>query len=141
MLMGVTCVCCAFDNLQKRFPELYAQLEGDIDKVASRVAWEYLEGMNWVLCYYACGPAALDWRQQQQQEQGAASAGAVGASWSYSYSHHYAPLMQVGGEAGTRVRSRCLVACGWVHLWCVSVPLCMMLCCAALWCALLCAVQ
>lgn len=100
------CLCFALLNLQRRFPELYAQLEGDVDKVASRVAWEYLEGMNWVLCYYACGPAALDWGQQQQQEQqqGAVSAGAVGASWSYSYSQHYAPLMQVGPEAGTHLQ-------------------------------------
>jgi hypothetical protein len=75
-------------------------MDGDVDRVAARVSWEYLEGMNWALCYYACGPAALDWRQQQQQqqEQGTASAGAVGASWSYSYSHHYAPLMQVRAE-------------------------------------------
>jgi hypothetical protein len=78
---------------QMRFPELYVQYEGDVDKVASSVAHEYLEGINWVLRYYACGPATVDWRQQQQQQGGGADT--PGASWSWCYSYHYAPLMQV----------------------------------------------
>jgi len=101
VLTSVGCPCC--HALQMRFPELYEQVEGDTDKVASRVAWEYLEGMNWVLRYYACGPAALDWRQQQHDTAVAAAdhgssdaAGVPGASWSWCYSFHYAPLMQVG---------------------------------------------
>lgn len=81
--------------LQMRFPELYEDVEGDVDRVAPRVAHEYLEGMNWVLRYYACGPAAIEWRQQQQQGSQGSSAGVVGASWSWCYSYHYAPLMQV----------------------------------------------
>lgn len=87
-----------FDVLQMRFPELYEDVDGDVDRVAARVAHEYLEGMNWVLRYYACGPAALVWRQRQQQQQDdiqGGSAGVAGASWSWCYSYHYAPLMQV----------------------------------------------
>jgi hypothetical protein len=80
---------------QMRFPELYVQYEGDVDRVASRVAYEYLEGTNWVLRYYACGPATVDWRQQQQQQQGGGGGDTPGASWSWCYSYHYAPLMQV----------------------------------------------
>lgn len=92
-----------------RFPELFEELEGDVDKVAARVAYEYVEGMQWVLRYYACGPAAIDWRRQQQQQGSGAAAGSSGssgggdegaalvsgASWSWCYAYHYAPLMQV----------------------------------------------
>lgn len=110
------------------FPELYEQVEGDTDKVASRVAWEYLEGMNWVLRYYACGPAALDWRQQQHDSSDAA--GIPGASWSWCYSFHYAPLMQVccavgcslipstvQGPAAAMTKFACLLTSGWTLPW------------------------
>ena len=89
---------------QMRFPELYSQLDGDTDRVAARVASEYLQGMSWVLRYYACGPAAISWRQQQQQGGAGSSSGSAGevpgASWSWCYKHHYAPLMQVRGRRG-----------------------------------------
>jgi 5'-3' exonuclease len=79
-----------------RFPDLYRHMEGDVDRVAARVAWEYLEGMNWVLRYYACGPAAVSWRQQQPAAGSSGSSAEVpGASWSWCYKYHYAPLMQV----------------------------------------------
>lgn len=54
---------------QARFPELFQQCEGDIDKIAARVSWEYLQGMNWVLKYYAAGPAAIHWQQEGEQQQ------------------------------------------------------------------------
>lgn len=52
---------------QARFPELCQHCQGDVDKVAAKVSWEYIHGMQWVLKYYTAGPAAIRWQQQQQQ--------------------------------------------------------------------------
>ncbi|WIA40164.1 hypothetical protein OEZ86_013561 [Tetradesmus obliquus] len=107
---------------EARFPELLEEFEGDVDRVAARVAWDYMQGISWVLRYYTCGPAALQWQQHgqpaaaaaaagQQQLRGSnsssskksksassssseAAAGIEGASWTWCYPHHYAPLMQ-----------------------------------------------
>jgi hypothetical protein len=35
--------CVSLCVLQARFPELMEDLEGDVDRVAARVAWDYLQ--------------------------------------------------------------------------------------------------
>jgi len=47
-------VCCdALRPHQMRFPELFDEMDGDIDKVAARVAADYMDGLTWVLRWAA----------------------------------------------------------------------------------------
>uniref|UniRef100_A0A383WG32 Uncharacterized protein n=1 Tax=Tetradesmus obliquus TaxID=3088 RepID=A0A383WG32_TETOB len=59
---------------EARFPELLEEFEGDVDRVAARVAWDYMQGISWLLRYYTCGPAALQWQQHGQPAAAAAAA-------------------------------------------------------------------
>ncbi|KAF8063012.1 ALKBH8 [Scenedesmus sp. PABB004] len=86
-----------------RFPDLLEDLGGDVDRVAARVSADYLQGVDWVFRYYACGPATLQWQSAAGGAGGGGPGGGIagagagapdGASWTWCYPHHYAPLIQ-----------------------------------------------
>ncbi|WIA19878.1 hypothetical protein OEZ85_005778 [Tetradesmus obliquus] len=78
---------------EARFPELLEEFEGDVDRVAARVAWDYMQGISWVLRYYTNSSSSKKSKSASSSSSEAA-AGIEGASWTWCYPHHYAPLMQ-----------------------------------------------